>query len=200
MKKIVTLVLGLMLFSATLSAQSLTDLLKGAATSIVDNLTGGKATELLLPGTWTYVSPAVRLTSSDAIAEALGSATTASLETKLKKVYDYAGIKAGSCSFTFTTEDAFTMTVGKRSYTGKYTYDAPTHKLELVFNTTLIKLGSMSGYAYIDGDNVDLVFDCSKLFDFVVKLGTKVSALGSLTKIAENYDGMMLGFSLSRTK
>ena len=200
MKKVVTLILGLVLFSTTLSAQSFGDLLKGAATAVVDNLTDGKATEMLLPGTWSYVSPAVRLVGDDPLAEALGSATTASMETKLQKAYDYAGIKAGSCSFTFTAEDTFTMTVDKRSYTGTYAYDAPSHKLELTFNTTLIKLGSMSGYAYIDGENVDLVFDCSKLFDFVVKLGTQVSALSSLTKIAESYDGMMLGFSLSRTK
>ena len=56
----------------------------------------------------------------------------------------------------------------------------------------------MTGYAYIDGENMDLVFDCSRLFDFLVKLGSKSSMLSGLTKIAESYSGMMLGFSLSK--
>lgn len=54
------------------------------------------------------------------------------------------------------------------------------------------------GYAYIDGQDMDIVFDCNKLYNFLTKLGSKMSALGGIMKITESYDGMMLGFSLSK--
>ena len=198
MKKIFTLVAGVFLFATTLSAQSLTDFLKGAATSVVDEITGGKATEALLPGSWSYADPAVRLVGSDVLADMLANTATQTIESKLKKAYEYAGIKSGACSFTFDKDGVFSMMVGKRTLSGTYTFEAATHKLQLLFDSSLIKLGAMTGYAFIDGDNVDLVFDCPKLFDLIVKLGAKVSSLSALTAIVEKYDGMMLGFSLTR--
>ena len=184
----------------TLSAQGLLDALKGAATGLIDQATGGKATELLLPGTWSYNAPAMRLKGSDALSEALANAAVTGLEEKLATAYNYVGIKPGTCSFKFDTDDRFTMTTSKRSYSGSYTYDAQTHRLELTFDTTLIKLGSMTGYAYIDGEALDLVFDCSKFFNFLTKIGAQLSSTSSLTKMLEKYDGMMIGFALQRSK
>ena len=198
MKKVIAIVGVMFLCMTSLSAQSLGDLLKGAATSIIDNVTGGKATEVMLPGTWNYVSPAVRLQSDDALASALANAAVTGMETKLQNAYNYVGIKPGVCKFTYNTDNTFSMVLGKRTLTGTYTFDASTHKIVMEFSSKLLKLGSMTGYAYIDGENMDVVFDCSKLFDFLVKLGSKVSILNSIAKFAENYDGMMIGFSLER--
>jgi hypothetical protein len=105
---------------------------------------------------------------------------------------------SGACTFTFNSDDTFSMVLGKRTLTGKYIYEASTHKITLEFATSLLKLGSMTGYAYIDGQDMDIVFDCNKLYNFLTKLGSKVSALGGIMKITESYDGMMLGFSLSK--
>ena len=145
-----------------------------------------------------YGDPAVRLVGSDVLADMLANTATQTIESKLKKAYEYAGIKSGACSFTFDKDGGFSMMVGKRTLSGTYTFEAATHKLQLSFDSSLIKMGAMTGYAFIDGDNVDLVFDCPKLFDLIVKLGAKVSSLSALTTIVEKYDGMMLGFSLTR--
>jgi hypothetical protein len=198
MKKIIAIVGVMFLCMTSLSAQSLGDLLKGAATNIIDNVTGGKATEFMLPGTWSYESPAVRLQSSDVLADALANAAVTNIETKLQKPYEYIGIKPGVCTFTFNNDNTFSLALSKRTLTGTYTYDAATHAVVMEFSSKLLKLGSMTGYAYIDGEKMDIVYDCTKFFDFLVKLGTKVSMLSSLTKLAENYDGMMIGFSLAR--
>lgn len=198
MRKIVAIISVMLVGVVTLSAQSLGDILKGAASSLVDEVTGGKATELMLPGTWSYKSPALRLEGDDVLADVVAQAAVASVETKLEKVYSYVGIVSGACSFTFNSDDTFSMVLGKRTLTGKYIYDASTHKITLEFATSLLKLGSMTGYAYIDGQDMDIVFDCNKLYNFLTKLGSKVSALGGIMKITESYDGMMLGFSLSK--
>ena len=198
MKKIVSIIAVLLFGVVTLSAQSLGDILKGAASSLVDEVTGGKATELMLTGTWSYKSPALRLVSDDILADVVAKAAVESVESKLEKAYSYVGIVSGACSFTFNSDDTFSMVLGKRTLTGKYIYEASTHKITLEFATSLLKLGSMTGYAYIDGQDMDIVFDCNKLYNFLTKLGSKVSALGGIMKITESYDGMMLGFSLSK--
>lgn len=199
MKKMLILVCAMFMFSATLSAQTtIGGLLKGAATTIIDKVTDGKATEIMLPGTWNYEAPAIRLESESELAGALANAAMGSMETKLQNAYNYVNIKPGSCSFTFNEDDTFKMVIGKRTYTGTYTYDAETHKVVMEFSTTLLKLGSMTGYAYIDGEKMDIVYDCSRLFDFLVKLGSKSSMLSGLKKVAESYSGMMLGFSLAK--
>lgn len=182
----------------TASAQAWLDALKGAATEIVDEVTGGKATQALLPGKWSYTSPAVRFTSSDILASTLSSGVSQSVETKLQKVYDFVGIKSGSCVFTFNADGSFTAVMGKRDLAGTYTYNSDSHAIELKFTTKLLNLGSMKGFAYLDGEKLELVFDCSKLFDLLKALGSKSSSLGSLAELAKSYDGMMLGFGFKR--
>lgn len=75
-------------------------------------------------------------------------------------------------------------------------------KIVAIISVMLVGVVTLSaqslGYAYIDGQDMDIVFDCNKLYNFLMKLGSKMSALGGIMKITESYDGMMLGFSLSK--
>ena len=198
MKKIFVLAVMLVAFSTSLSAQTLTNFLKSAATTIIDEVTDGKATEILVVGDWNYSDPAVSLVSENTLAGALGTLATQTIEPKLQKAYDFVGIKKGNCTFSFKADNTFSMVIGKRTLSGSYTYTAEDNKIVLEFNSTLIKLGTMSGYAYITGEGLDLVFDCHRLFDFLKALGTKVSLLSGVSKIVDNYDGMKIGFSLTK--
>lgn len=183
----------------TASAQNWLDALKGAATTVVDKVTGGQATQIMLPGTWSYSQPALKLTSEDnVLADVAASAMVNSIEQKLVNAYSVVGIKQGACTFTFNADNTFTAQFGKRNLSGTYTYTTDTHAIELSFSSTLLKLGTMKGYAYLDGNALELVFDCSKLMDFLTKLGSKVSMLNSITSLVGNYDGMMLGFGFNR--
>lgn len=75
-------------------------------------------------------------------------------------------------------------------------------KIVAIISVMLVGVVTLSaqslGYAYIDGQDMDIVFDCNKLYNFLMKFGSKMSALGGIMKITESYDGMMLGFSLSK--
>ena len=192
------LAVALVGFSTSLSAQTLTNFLKNAATTIIDEVTDGKATEALIVGDWNYSDPAITLKSEDTLSGALGTLATQTIEPKLQSAYDFVGIKAGNCSYSFKADNTFTMVIGKRTLTGTYTYTAEDNKLVMEFNTTLLKLGTMTGYAFITADGLDIVHDCQRLFDFLKALGTKTSLLSGVSKVVENYDGMMIGFSLKK--
>lgn len=199
MKKIIVLFVALASFAINASAQSnFLNALKGAATELIDKATDGKATELMLPGTWKYQEPAIKLVSDNALADAAANAAMSSMETKLQKAYNYAGIKPGSCTYTFNADGTFTAVLGKRTLTGTYTYDASTHAIELKYSSKIFNLGTTKGYAYLNGNTLDLVFDCSGLVQFLTKLGSKVSALNSITSLFANYDQMMVGYNFTK--
>lgn len=180
------------------SAQTFKDLVKGTVTQVLDSVTDGKATEIMLTGTWNYSSPAIRLaTENELLSSVASSAATSSLESKLVKAYSLVGLKAGASSFTFKDDNTFTAVVGKRTLSGTYTYDSATHKLTMEFSS-LLKLGKLNGYAYLNGESLDIVFDCSRMMDFLVSLGSKTSMLKGITSIANQFDSMMIGMQYNK--
>lgn len=197
MKRVLLIVAALFTLASTASAQTFGDLLKSGATQIIDKVTGGKATELMLTGTWSYNAPAVKFTGDNELANVAGNALASSAETKLQKAYDFVGIKQGSCTFTFKDDNSFTAVIGKRNLSGTYTYDAATHAIELNFST-LLKLSAMKGFVYLEGESLSLVFDCSRLTAFVKTLGAKVSMLKGVTSLLSSYDDVMLGFGFNK--
>ena len=151
-----------------------------------------------LLGTWYYSSPAIRLaTENEVMSSVASSAVTSSLESKLVKAYSLVGLKEGATSFTFKDDNTFTAVVGKRTLSGTYVYDSATHKLTMEFSS-LLKLGKLNGYAYLNGESLDIVFDCSRMMDFLVSLGSKTSMLKGITSIANQFDSMMIGMQYNK--
>ena len=200
MKKILFIALAIFALSASAQAQTtgLGSLLKDGATKILDKATDGKVSEVLLVGTWNYSSPAIDFTSTNTIANIAGSALSAAVENKLQKAYDSVGIKKGSCSFTFNKDNTFSSTIGNIPLAGTYTYDASTHAIELQFDVKILNLSPMKGSAYVEGDGLRLLFDCTRLLNFVSQLGAKSSLLKPVTSLLSSYENALLGFTLSK--
>lgn len=176
-------------------AQSWLDALKGIATEAIDQATGGKLTEKAIVGAWNYSSPGIRMGSSDMLSNLAGSAVESSIESKLATIYEKIGIREGFCKITFNEEMTWSMPIKGHEVTGSYTYDASTHAITL----TLSKLGtSFTGYAYIDGTNLELVFPIDKLVSFITAIGSKISSLSSLSSMLEKYDDVYLGFQFAK--
>lgn len=197
MKKIFFIVVAMFALATSVSAQStLGGLLKDGAAKLLDQVTDGKASEILLIGSWEYSSPAIDFTSSNTIANLAGSALSTTVESKLQKAYDSVGIKQGSCSFTFNSDNTFSATIGKLPLSGTYTYDSATHAIELQFDSKLLNISPMKGSALIEGDGLALLFDCTRLVNFVSQLGAKSTLLKPITSLLSSYENAKLGFSL----
>ena len=209
MKKIFLMLL--MLGSALCAeAQGLKGLLN-AAKDVADEVTDGKASELLdkvtgaatehlIVGTWNYAQPAMTFEGGDLLSNVAGEALAAKLSTKLQSAYNFVGIKEGTCSFTFNEDNTFSAVMGNRTLSGTYSYDTTTFAITLNFDSKLLKLGTMTGYAYITATGLDLVFDCTRLVKMLGTLGAKVSALSSVTSLMQGYDKANIGFSFTKNK
>jgi hypothetical protein len=142
----------------------------------------------------------VRLDSEDELATLAGNAMMTSIEGKLTSAYALVGIKPGTHNVVLNDDKTFTMLVGRRNLAGTYTYDNTTHAIVFTFDSSLIKLQPLSGFAYLNGDSLDIVYDCSKLMNFLTALGTKVNMLNSLTTFLQNYDNVYVGFTFNRAQ
>lgn len=196
--KIMILAVALMMTSAAVQAQSLGDALKGIASSVADKVTGGKLTELALQGEWNYQGPGVKLSSDNLLAEAGAAAAAGTIKSKLATAYGKVGIREGACRFSFADDNTFTATMGSRTLSGTYEFDPSTHGLSLHFSTGKFNLGTINGFAYISGTNLDMVFPVDKLVGMVTTLGAKISSLSAVTSLLKNYDSVMLGFEFTK--
>lgn len=194
MKKYIILLVAVMSISAQAQAQDWLNAIKKVATEAVDKATGGKLTAVAINGTWSYSAPAVRLGGNNTLADLSGSAIGATLGSKMQSTFEKIGVKKGFCSITFNSDGTFSMPVKGKSVSGTYTFDPSTHVVKL----TIGKIGTINGYAYISGQQLQLVFSVEKFTKFVVNLGSKISALNSITSLLKQYENACLGFEFSK--
>ena len=193
MKRLIVLTAMLCTMTLTAGAQSWLDALKQVATDVIDNATGGQLTAKAIIGTWNYKEPATRLGGSDVLSNVGGALAGSTVNDKLKPIFEKVGIKEGFCSITFNDDGTFTMPVKSKSISGTYEFDPSTHAI-----TMQMKLGSFTGYAYINGTNLELVFPVDKLVDFVTAVGSKISALKNVTAMLEKFENTYLGFAFAK--
>lgn len=196
MKRFLLAVIAVCAVTFEAGAQNWLDAVKKVATDAIDNATGGQLTALAIVSTWNYKAPASRLDGSDVLSTATGALTGSTINTKLQSIFEKVGIKEGFCSITFEKDGTFTMPVKSKSISGTYEFDPSTHSITL--NTG--KMGSFTGYAYINGADLEIVFPVNKLVEFVTALGSKVSALSSITSMLEKFENAYIGFAFVNTK
>ncbi len=202
MKKLIIITIAALTFTATnCQAQNWLDALMNAATTAIDKVTGGQLTANAIVGTWNYSKPGVRLKSDDTMSELTAAALTTTIQNKLATYYEKIGIKAGVCKFVINDDGTFTSTFGEKTYMGTYTFDPKTNKIELKYGTEALnlgKLGTLPAFAYINGENLQMVFAMDKLLSVITSLGNNVDSLAGLSQILQNFNGLQIGFEFSK--
>lgn len=200
MKRIIILAIAAITLTTTnVQAQNWLNALKGVATSAIDKVTGGKLTANALYGTWSYNQPGIKLSSStNALSDLTATAATSTLQTKMATYYEKVGIKAGACSFTFNEDGTFSSTFGQKTATGTFTFNAETNQLALKYDNSLLALGAINAYAYINGANLQLLFPMDKLLTLLTSLGSASSQLSTITTMLKSYDSVKIGFEFSK--
>ena len=194
MKRLFLLIAVLCATTATVEAQSWLDAVKKVATDAIDSATGGQLTAMAIVGTWNYKAPATRLEGGDILSSAGGALAGSTINAKLQPIFEKVGIKEGVCSITLTQDGSFSMPLKSKTISGTYEFDPSTHAITL----TIGKLGSFSGYAYISGTNLEIVFPVNKLVSFVKAVGAKVSSLSTISAMLDKVEDAYMGFAFAR--
>ena len=145
--------------------------------------------------TWKYSKPGCAFTSENLLAQAGGEIAANKVEEKLGEYYSKFGFSSSNTYFTFKTDGTFAAKIDGKSWQGNYTFDEKTHAIQM---KGLIL--SMSGYATKTANGISLLFDQKKLLNLIKTIGSLKgsSTLSAIGTIANNYDGMRVGFEMTK--
>ena len=194
----------LWLCAASMQAQSLKDIFNWETVQkVVSSVTGGQSvTAASLQGTWTYVDPAVQLGSDNTLKQIAGAAATTELEKKLKEQCAKVGIVEGVFNYTFNADSTFTSALKKGSLKGTYSVNEADKSITFTYTAGQSNraIYSLTASTVLAGDNLTLLFNADKLLAFLTKVASLSSnaTLQSLSNLANQYDGMKLGFDLKK--
>lgn len=159
--------------------------------NIISTFGGNTSTsQSSLIGTWTYQKPCVQFESESLLAKAGGSLIASKMESKLDGYYQKIGMKAGACKFVFAKDNTMQYTIGGNTYQGTYKFDSS--KRQVVLTTSLGT--SITAYVSINGNNMGLTFDSSKLLTLLKSASSLSSQLSTISSLSGSYTGMKSGF------
>jgi hypothetical protein len=191
--KVAMMALFIVASSMNADAQSLKSILSGVVKTVV----GDKATtSTSIIGTWKYSQPECAFESDNLLTQAGGEVAASEVETKLASVYKT--LKLTTISYTFNEDNSYSYTIGGKSFSGTYTFDSDNKTVTMkgTLGTTL------TAYVTTTGSTMTLTYDANKLMT-VLKTLTSVAAKANSTasiinSLAGSYDGMRLGFELTK--
>ena len=166
--------------------------------SILDNVIGSTTFKKadLCAHAWKYKSPGCAFTSENLLAKAGGEIAAKKVEEKLSTYYQKAGFSSSNTYFKFNEDGTFNAKIDGKSWSGTYTFDEKTHAIDLKGRLLL----SLNGFATKNTSGISILFESKKLLTIIQTL-TALSGnttLGTIGEISKNYDGIRVGFDLSK--
>ena len=204
---------ALIIGGSTATAQGLGDLLKGLGGSgsgsdlgsTLSNVVSGifSKSDLTLQdiaGEYQSSGPAITFKSDNFLQKAGGIAGASALETKLQPYYEKYGLIGMPLSID--NDGNFTLTVKGIKLSG--TVEPKAEQGEFTFNVMVagkMKIGQFTSYIQKSGQNIDLMFDATKLKELLSTVG-KLSGMkiaSTMTSLLDSYDGANIGFAMQYT-
>lgn len=175
------------------SSSASSSIINGILNNVIGSGTFSK--QDLCAHTWKYSKPGCAFTSENLLAKAGGEIAANKVEEKLGEYYSKFGFSGSNTYFTFKTDGTFAAKIDGKSWQGNYTFDEKTHAIQMKG-----LLLSMSGYATKTTNGISLLFDQTKLLNLIKTMGALKgsSTLSAIGTIANNYDGMRVGFEMTK--
>lgn len=167
----------------------------GGLLSTLSNIFSGDkvATKDKIIGTWVYEGPAVVLSSDNTLKNLGGKLAASTVEDKLRTKLEGLGLKKGCVTMTFDESGNFTQSIMGKNLKGTYTVE--DKNIVLKYGG---KVSQIVGTTQLDGNNLLIVMDASKLLQYVNVLGdiSQNSTLKTATSLLGSMDGLECGLKL----
>ena len=153
-----------------------------------------QATAQNIIGTWSYTEPAIVFTSDNLLAKAASKIAANKVESKIQEQLSKYGIKPGTFTITFNEDGTCSEVVNGKTMNGKWT--VADSKLKL----TLAGVKALSVTTQIDGKDMQVVTDATKLLNLFKTLGAKSSNsnIKTVASLMKNVKGMQAGITLRK--
>lgn len=204
-KKIFSILVIIACFTANSYAQNQKEGLKNLFGNAVENVVNkvtDKITNLSyesLEGTWMYANPACEFESENVLKEAGAEIIASQIESKLKTIYDKAGISSSSFGYTFANDSTFSTLYKSRKLNGSFTIDEKEKTINMNYQLAgLINIGKSDAKVIQSQNKIILLFDAGKLVKLIntISLASKNTTVKTVNSILNSYEGVLIGFEL----
>ena len=207
MKKRVILLLALMA-AMTTKAQTvgeITDSVKaglkaGSVKDAVNTVKGAfekkSAEASQMVGTWTFVEPAVMVTSGRLLAKAAGNLVDDKLEKLLDDYFERSNVTPQNTSITFRKDGTFSRSVAGHKRQGVWMVGGE----KIYFGVDNVQTAAMT--THMEKDTLTLVVEASRIMEAFKALGaiSDSKTNNALIKLSKSLKGVEAGFVLARKK
>lgn len=156
-----------------------------------------------IEGNWEFSGSAVKFTGDNVLMNAASELAAGKVEDQLNEYLQKVGIRQGLFSYAFNADGTFTTTFSKMNFSGQYTFSQEEGTIELDYGKNeKLKGVSLKTDVSVSLNSMQLLFNADKLLDFISKITSTVgdSKIGALASLIDQYDGLKIGFELSRVK
>lgn len=156
-----------------------------------------------IEGNWEFSGSAVKFTGDNVLMNAASELAAGKVEDQLNEYLQKVGIRQGLFSYVFNADGTFTTTFNKMNFSGQYTFSQEEGTIELDYGKNeKLKGVSLKTDVSVSLNSMQLLFNADKLLDFISKITSTVgdSKIGALASLIDQYDGLKIGFELSRVK
>ena len=119
------------------------------------------------------------------------------MEKKMIPIYEKAGLN--TIQYTFNEDKTCSYTIKGKKVEGVYEFDPEAKTLTIKAGKLKVKT---TAYVVTLGNNMSFVFDADKILSVVKTITGVASKLNSsasaINKLAEQFNGMMIGFELKK--
>lgn len=154
-----------------------------------------------IEGTWEYAGTAVKFTGDNILTTAASQIASGQIETRLDEYLQIVGIREGAFSYTFNADSTFTTSFNKMDFPGRYTFSEEANTIELDYGKNEKLRGiTLKTQVSVRLTSMELLFNADKLLDFINKISSSAgnSKLSMLNALTSQYDGLKIGFELTR--
>lgn len=174
----------------------------GSIGDIIEGVVGGCEITLAdIEGTWRYQAPACKFLSEDFLMSAGGEVVATQVVDKATPIYQKLGFSSGSFNFVFDNEGGYVMNYKKIPLTGSITMTEEKGMFDFEFvKVGKYTLATTPAYIELRGNKMLLLFEADKFINlFRTLVGyIGVDSLDSIFELVDNYDGILVGFELTK--
>lgn len=152
-----------------------------------------------LIATWNYKGTVCKFETDNLLKKAGGAVVATQVESAFDEYCQKMGIKEGNSYFIFHTDSTYSAKLGVIKLSGKCKLNDETKMMSMTY---ALGIGKTNATVVKSGNKLKLYFDADSFLKMMKTLSmfTNNNKVEILAKMAELYDGMLLGFDLEKEK
>lgn len=175
---------------------------QSSTTSVLENIfatvMGNQPlTEERMIGQWNYAGTSVAFQSENLLKKAGGEVVSTQIESKFDKLLQGLSVKSTNTYFVFKDDKTYEASIAGIKLSGKYSLVPEKRKVHLTY---LMGLATMDADVVLTNDRMQLLMEADTMLKLMKTLSkfTNNSSIAVLGKMADMYDGLLLGFDMKR--